>query len=89
MTDTQLLHQFAVQNLLPEKYLLGELSGADLEDFERHIFECETCFETVKAGQVFTETIAAGVSAPRTSWWQRIKEFCARTFSNSSEEGQQ
>jgi anti-sigma factor RsiW len=89
MTDTQLLHQFAVQNLLPAKYLLGELSGADREDFEQHMFECDTCFESVKAGQVLKQSIAAGISAPRTSWWQRLREFCARTFSNSSEEGQQ
>jgi hypothetical protein len=80
MTDTEKIHQFAVQNLLPEKYLLGELSGADLEDFEQHMFECATCFEAVKAGQVFTQTISAGVSAPRERrsmqwWWQRVKDF--------------
>jgi hypothetical protein len=75
MTPTETIHQFAVQNMLPEKYLLGELSGADLEDFEQHMFECSICFDAVEACQVFTQSIAAGVSAPRTSWWQRIKGF--------------
>jgi hypothetical protein len=74
MTPTQTIHRFAVQNLLPEKYLLGELSGADLEDFEQHMFECSICFESVKAGQVFIAHVPA---APRGSmqWWQRIKNF--------------
>jgi hypothetical protein len=76
MTDTEKIHEFSAKNLLPEKYLLGELHGADLEDFERHMWECETCFESVKAGQVFKQSLAAGVSAPPPkSWWQRIKEF--------------
>jgi hypothetical protein len=65
MTDTEKIHEFSAKNLLPEKYLLGELHGADLEDFERHMWECETCFESVKAGP----------APPPKSWWQRIKEF--------------
>jgi hypothetical protein len=57
MTDTQIIHQFAVQNMLPEKYLLGELSGADLEDFELHMWQCPTCFEEVESGQTFVENL--------------------------------
>jgi hypothetical protein len=75
MNPTQIIHEFAVKNMLAEKYLLGELGGMDLEDFEQHLFECSICFDAVKAGQAFTRSIAAGVTAPRPSWWQRIKEL--------------
>jgi hypothetical protein len=75
MTDTQKIHAFAEQNLLVEKYLLGELTGADLEDFEIHVWECPVCFEAVKAGQKFAQGVA---SSPAKSWRQRIKEFWAR-----------
>jgi hypothetical protein len=78
MTDTETIHEFAVKNLLPEKYLLGELKDADLEDFEQHMWECSTCFDEVKLGMAFKQSIAAGVAAPRKSWWQRIKEFWTR-----------
>jgi anti-sigma factor RsiW len=77
MTDTQKIHKFAEQNMLVEKYLLGELSGADREDFEQHIFDCAICFEEVKTGQAFIAHVPA---APRGSmqWWQRIKDFFRR-----------
>ena len=58
MNDLEIIHQFAEQNMLVEKYLLKELTGADLEDFERHLFECQTCFDQVKAGQILAENIS-------------------------------
>jgi anti-sigma factor RsiW len=67
MTATEIIHEFSKQNLLVERYLLGELKGMDLEDFERHMFECQACFEEVKAGQELKQHIAAGVAAPRTA----------------------
>jgi hypothetical protein len=79
MTSTEIIHQFAEQNMLVERYLLGELAGAVLEDFEQHMFECSICFEQVKAGYAFTQSIAAGIAAPpRKSWLQRIKDFLSR-----------
>jgi hypothetical protein len=80
MTDTQIIHEFAVKNMLAEKYLLGELVGMDLEDFEQHMFECSICFNSVKVGQVFTETIASiylrqGPRGLFAAWLQRIKKF--------------
>jgi hypothetical protein len=86
MTDTQKIHQFAEQNMLVEKYLLGELTGPDLEDFEQHVFECAICFEEVKTGQAFTQHLAAAASTAELpcgrplimQWWQRIKEFFRR-----------
>jgi hypothetical protein len=89
MTDTQIIHQFAEQNMLVERYLLGELRGLDLEDFERHMFECSICFEAVKAGQEFTQHLkdaAASGELPlplgvrAKAWLQRIKAFWARHF---------
>jgi len=75
MTDTETIHHFAKQNLLVERYLLGELGGADLEDFEQHMFQCSICFEEVKTGQVFKEGLAVDSDLPHKSLWQRIKEF--------------
>lgn len=82
MTDIEIIHQFAERNMLVEKYLLNELAGADLEDFEQHLFECEICFEAAKAGQAFTENISR---QPRKSLVQRIKEFWASHFSMPKE----
>lgn len=80
MTDTQKIHQFAQQNLLVERYVLGELSGADREDFEQHMFECSDCFEEVKAAQAFKEVIAQPMfgETPRKNLWQRIKDWLNR-----------
>jgi hypothetical protein len=73
MTDTEKIHAFAVQNMLVERYLLGELSGADMEDFEQHLFECSICFDQVQAGQVLAENIAG--DPPGKSLWGRFLEF--------------
>jgi hypothetical protein len=78
MTETEKFHRFVEQDRLVEKYLLGELDGADLENFDRHIFECCICFEEVKTGEAFKQHLARGVSATRVSWWQRMKDFLSR-----------
>lgn len=80
MTDTEKIHRFAEQNLLIERYLLGELGGADLEDFEQHMFECSICFEEVKAAQAFRKALRSSMSgaAPRKSLWQRIQDWWNR-----------
>jgi hypothetical protein len=80
MNDTEIIHQFAVKNMLVERYLLGELSGTNRDDFERHMWECAICFEAVKAGQVFTESITGvylrkGPLALVGELWQRTREF--------------
>jgi hypothetical protein len=81
MTATEIIHEFSKQNMLPERYLLGELKGMDLEDFERHMWECQTCFEEVKARQELKQHLAAGVSAPNKGWWERIRKFWAKHVS--------
>lgn len=63
--------------MLVAKYLLGELSGADLEDFDIHLFECSICAEQVKAGQEFTANIPAVLPCDEPGpmqWWRRIKK---------------
>jgi len=46
-------HQDAVQNLMAERYLLGELNAGEREAYEEHLFSCDACFEQVKAGTEF------------------------------------
>jgi hypothetical protein len=64
MSPTQIIHEFAVKNMLVERYLLGELHGADLEDFEQHMLECAICDKAVADGDAVKQAIAAGVTAP-------------------------
>ncbi|MGH9597724.1 MAG: zf-HC2 domain-containing protein [Edaphobacter sp.] len=46
-------HQDALHEMAVERYLLGELSGASLDSFEEHLFECHECAMDVKAGATF------------------------------------
>jgi putative zinc finger protein len=67
-------HQRAVNNMMAERYLLGELGPQEHDAFEAHLFECSECFEQVRAGMEFVhyikrigaeETVAA---ASRPAW---------------------
>jgi hypothetical protein len=70
-------HTSAVENLTAERYLLGELSVRETEDFERHYFECPQCALSVSSGDIFIANARAVLSqsaetpalapAPRTS----------------------
>jgi hypothetical protein len=63
-------HQDALQEMAVERYLLGELSGAALDRFEEHLFECPQCATDVRAGATFIDAardefkVSARVSAP-------------------------
>ncbi|HEY2499134.1 MAG TPA: zf-HC2 domain-containing protein [Candidatus Angelobacter sp.] len=46
-------HDEAMQNMIAERYLLGELSEGDRDAYEEHLFACPICFEQVKAGSEF------------------------------------
>jgi hypothetical protein len=46
-------HQQAIRDLMAERYLLGELSEAERDAYEAHLFDCQTCFEQVRAGTEF------------------------------------
>lgn len=74
-------HTYAVEKHAAERYLLGELSASEAEEFERHYFECQDCALAVEscmefranARAVFDSPAAALVSeelpARRSSWW--------------------
>lgn len=45
-------HAEAARKFAAEQYLLGELSGAEREEFEEHFFYCSDCAAAVEAGTV-------------------------------------
>ena len=57
-------HVNAVNDRSAERYLLGEMSSFEAEEFERHYFECEECALAVEAGQVFVANARAVLSEP-------------------------
>jgi Putative zinc-finger len=58
-------HQEALQKMAVEQYLLGELSGASLDSFEEHLFECPECTADVQAGATFIDAARTELNAPR------------------------
>jgi len=58
-------HQEAVREMAVERYLLGELSGASLDSFEEHLFECSECATDVKTGVTFIDAARTELSLPR------------------------
>ncbi len=52
-------HNQADQTHAPERYLLGEMSPVELEEFEEHFFECTECAEAVKTGAILTDNARA------------------------------
>jgi Putative zinc-finger len=58
-------HQEALQEMAVERYLLGELSGASLDSFEEHLFECPECTADVKVGATFIDAARTELNAPR------------------------
>jgi len=67
-------HQDAIQEMAVERYLLRELSGASLEAFEEHLFECPECAEDLKAGFAFIDGARAELSAPQRVEVPRAKK---------------
>jgi hypothetical protein len=58
-------HQDALQEMAVERYLLGELSGASLDTFEEHLFECPECAIDVKTGLTFIDAARVELNVPR------------------------
>jgi hypothetical protein len=80
-------HIEADSNLAVERYLLGEMSVTELEEFEEHIFLCAECAEAVKAGAAFADNAhailkdeafgarreaALEISEKNRRWWHRF-----------------
>lgn len=61
-------HRQAVDSKASERYLLGELTAEEVDDFERHYFECTECAVAVESGSVFIANakavFAEGAFAP-------------------------
>jgi hypothetical protein len=46
-------HDQATRMQAAERYLLGELSDAERDQFEEHFFDCRACAEEVRTGAIF------------------------------------
>jgi len=55
-------HVTALNERSAERYVLGEMSGVETEQFERHFFECEECALAVEEGQVLAANARAVLS---------------------------
>lgn len=78
-------HTEVDRTLAVERYLLNEMSGPELEDFEEHIFSCRQCAEEVRSGAAFFDNARAVFEdelaesrgqvqgrAVRVRWWDRF-----------------
>lgn len=52
-------HQEAQRAYAADRYLLGELSAEECEQFEEHFFSCPECATEVRAGMIFRANAAA------------------------------
>ena len=81
-------HSDSDRTQAPERYLLGEMSAFERDEFEEHLFSCAECAESVKTGAAFVENARAvfreGAVRCRTEqakervgktvpWWKRYR----------------
>jgi hypothetical protein len=52
-------HNLAHETYAAERYLLGEMSSEERDEFEEHFFGCRMCGENVEAATVFAENVKA------------------------------
>ncbi len=72
-------HNEAAANSVADRYLLGELSPEEREQFEQHYFDCPECAADVQSGAVFIDNarenfrqekaVSAGAHLPRRNWF--------------------
>jgi hypothetical protein len=74
-------HDDAVKNLMAERYLLGELTTAERDKYEEHLFSCVACFEQVKAGTEFVSHLRHIESEP--SQHTLLPGFMSRLMTNA------
>jgi hypothetical protein len=72
-------HETSINTVAAEKYVLGELSSPEREQFEEHFFECPECAESVRVGFQFGESArivfdqdARPVAEPAR--WSRLRD---------------
>jgi|GEM_PF-1116444 len=76
-------HQIAVKKLAAQRYMLGEMTPAEREQFESHYFACPQCAEEVVETAAFVDNLKAVLKAEaaeavssrdvgRESLWRRL-----------------
>jgi len=70
-------HTESDQTLAIERYLLGEMTTSEAEEFEEHIFLCPECAEAVKMGATFVDNARAVFKEPAP---EGVKESTRRTI---------
>ena len=55
-------HESAVRANAVERYVLGDLPLAEVEDFERHFYECSQCSEELRALSILTANLRVVLS---------------------------
>ncbi|MCC6587914.1 MAG: zf-HC2 domain-containing protein [Bryobacterales bacterium] len=78
-------HEAAKEMLASERYLLGELTAEERDQFEEHFFTCAECAADVRAGAMLFDNLKAelDLSAParvaepecKVSLWDRIASW--------------
>ncbi|HEY7406559.1 MAG TPA: zf-HC2 domain-containing protein [Candidatus Angelobacter sp.] len=73
-------HQQAIKSMMAERYLLGELSESDRDAYEAHLFDCQMCFEQVKAGTQFVNYLKQtgaeeAAAVPQHRWYQSFAHW--------------
>jgi len=65
-------------------YLTGELSQAEMSEFEQHYFQCEACFQELKIGRDAVNLIereGPEVLAIPISGWEKVRQALSAVFS--------
>lgn len=85
-------HEEATRLQAPERYLVGDLSAPEREEFEDHFFSCFECAEALKTGAIFAEnarsvfreqirrptaTSPAEQPQPGMGWWNWLRPSIA------------
>ena len=77
-------HEGAKEMLASERYLLGELSSDERDQFEEHFFTCRECAADMRDSAAFFENLEAVLkedarqSQPAAvGFWTRLKDWFA------------
>src|ERR1700676_2751625 len=70
-------HSDAIKMRAVELYVLGDLSVSEVEEFERHFFDCPQCSEELRGLTLFQDRARAvflehGTKPREVAWWRGI-----------------
>src|SRR2546425_931516 len=72
-------HEQATTRMAAERYIIGELTDAERDQFEEHFFDRHACAEDVRIGAIFrvnSQTVFADrppQAAVQPGWWDWIR----------------